>query len=297
MKKNTFNFLVLSGLLSSIIFSLLSCTFEITDKKRIADPDLISNESSAGIIVSLKNSNQDTLFVNIYRQDVTDYVNENVTINEPVLSVGIVFPYVKSNSTSNTTFVYEDNYVVTGHKYRYCARLYSEADGYTYTNWTPFFTAKSSLLAEQANFSYVFTQSTKFTYDDKAKCITVSGEIHNPTGLPEGTFEQLFTPALVFESSTGTKVFEIEKLENGSEIYLTSLLPLDFHNTDIKLIGVVGQRVFTTKEPKTNLVKTQKVVWTSLCPITLYDKNNLAISNNKIHLISEHGADGFDYSY
>ena len=107
----------------------------------------------------------------------------------------------------------------------------------------------------------------------------------------------MFTPALVFESSTGTKVFEIEKLENGSEIYLTSLLPLDFHNTDIKLIGVVGQRVFTTKEPKTNLVKTQKVVWTSLCPITLYDKNNLAISNNKIHLISEHGADGFDYSY
>lgn len=297
MKRNTFRFLILSGVLSSFLFSLLSCTFEISDKKRIADPDLISNESSAGIIVSLKNSNQDTLFVNIYRQDVTDYMNETANIDEPVLCVGIVFPYVKSNSTSNTTFVYEDNYVIAGHKYRYCARLYSDVDGYTYTNWTPFFTAKSSLLSDQAIFNYGITQTTKFTYNDLSKTITISGEIYKPTGLAEATYDEQFTPALVFESDAGTKVFEIEEFKDGSVIYLATLLPLEFHNKDIKLLGVVGQRAFTSKDPKTNVDKTQKVVWTGICPFPLYDKNNLEIPNNVIHLASEHGADGYDYSY
>ncbi|MBO4858598.1 MAG: hypothetical protein J5527_08790 [Treponema sp.] len=299
MKRNTFRFLILSGVLSSFLFSLLSCSFEITEKKRISDPDLTSTES--GITVTLKNNNQDTLYVNIYRQDVTEILNESSASSNPAPTeydcIGIVFPYEKSNSTSNATFVYEDNYIITGHKYRYSARLYSSTDGYTYTNWTPFFTAKNGLLASDSTFYYYTQAEHPFVYNEIAKTITVSGDIDKPTGLSEGTYEASFVPALVFQANDNRRVFQIESLDVNSVIYLSSLLPLDFHDADIKLIGIVGQRVFSEKAPKSDVTKTQKVIWTSLCPIKLYDRNNLEIPNNVIHLTSEHGDDGFDYSY
>ncbi len=301
MKRNTFRFFILSGVLSSFLFSLLSCSFEITEKKRISDPDLGSSETGAGIIVTLKNNNQDTLYVNIYRQDVTDIINESSASSNPDSSeydcIGIVFPYEKSNSTSNSTFVYEDNYVTAGRKYRYSARLYSSVDGYTYTNWTPFFTAKSGLLESNSSFYYYSQTEHPFIYDEVAKVITIAEEIDNPTGLPEGSYETSFSPALVFQSENDRRVFQIESLDVGSIIYLTTLLPLDFHDSDIKFIGIVGQRVFSEKLPKSEATKTERVVWTSLCPIKLYDKNSLEVPNNTIHLASEHGADGFDFSY
>ncbi len=299
MKRNTFRFFILSGVLSSFLFSLLSCSFEITEKKRISDPDLTSSE--AGITITLKNNNQDTLYVNIYRQDVTEILNESLASANPASTeydcIGIVFPYEKSNSTSNATFVYEDNYVIAGRKYRYCARLYSSVDGYTYTKWTPFFTAKNGLLGSDSTFYYYTQAEQSLVYNEISKTIKVAGEFDNPKGLPEGTYEASFTPAFVFQANESRRVFEIESLEVDSVIYLSSLLPLDFHDADIKFIGIVGQKVFSEKSPKDNTTKTQKVIWTTLCPVKLYDKNNLEIPNNVIHLASEHGADGFDFSY
>ena len=61
MEKKAFRIGILSGIMAGFLFSLISCTFEITEKKRIADPE--TNNTSNGITITLKNSNTDTLYV------------------------------------------------------------------------------------------------------------------------------------------------------------------------------------------------------------------------------------------
>ena len=295
MEKKAFRIGIFSGIMAGFLFSLISCTFEITEKKRITDPDVKS--ALKGFIVSLKNSSQDTLYVNFYRQDVTNIINENEEIDEPIVNIGIVFPYTKSNSTNNTTFTFEDNYVITGRKYRYCARLYSETEGYTYTNWTPIYRADTGIETETVRFYYGVPSTTKFIYDEPAKTITVSGNISNPNVDTNEVYERLFSPALVFESEKGQKIFQVESIADNSIIYLSNLLPADFQGIDIKFLGIVGQKTETYTIPKSDVTKTQRVVWTLLSPVPFYDKNNELVPDQIIRLNPEYGESGFDYSY
>lgn len=298
MEKKAFKIGIFSGIMAVFLFSLISCTFEITDKKRIADPDV--NITSKGILVSLKNSNSDTLHINIFRQDVTNLINDNGTSDEPVINIGIVFPYMKGNSTNNTTFVYEDTNVIKNRKYRYCARLYSEVDGYTYTNWTTTIKADNGIVSNTSRISYGIPQTTKFIYDKDAKIITISGDIVNPTGMDEGVFEENFTPAFVFASDKETRVFEVESIEDQSIIYLGSLLPVEFYNTNITFLGIIGQKVENYTILKTKETKIQRIIWTELSvvpPEAFVDKKGDAVPDKKVFLESEYGQSGYDYTF
>ena len=297
MKRITFRFLILSGVLSSIMFSLLSCSFEISEKKRINDPDI--KASSNGFIVTLKNSNQDTLYVNIFRQDVssTNLSNEPENSDDPITNLGIVFPYTKSNSTNNNTFTFEDNYVVIGRKYRYYARLYSETDGYTYTNWTQVYKAQTGLASGTSRFYYGIPSGTKFIYDAQAKNITINGSVSIPDMIEKAEYDRYFKPALVFESNKGARAFQIESVDNNTVIYLASLLPVDFQDTDIKFLGLIGQKIETYTLPNSDETKNQRIVWTKMSPpIAFCYTDGSTITNQTIHLKSEYGDSGFDYS-
>lgn len=298
MEKKAFKIGIFSGIMAVFLFSLISCTFEITDKKRIADPDVTN--TSKGITVTLKNSNSDTLHINIFRQDVTNLINDNGTSDEPVINIGIVFPYMKGNSTNNTTFVYEDTNVIKNRKYRYCARLYSEVDGYTYTNWTTTIKADNGIVSNTSRISYGIPQTTKFIYDKDAKIITISGDIVNPTGMDEGVFEENFTPAFVFASDKETRVFEVESIEDQSIIYLGSLLPVEFYNTNITFLGIIGQKVENYTILKTKETKIQRIIWTELSvvpPEAFVDKKGDAVPDKKVFLESEYGQSGYDYTF
>lgn len=296
MEKKAFRISVLSGILASFLFSLLGCTFEITEKRRIADPD--AQNLGNGIVISLKNSNSDTLYVNIFRQDVTNVLNLNNN-NNPEINIGVVFPYIKGNETNNTTFVYEDKNVIKGRKYRYCARLYSEADGYTYTNWTSSIKAENGRVSNTSRISYGLPQTTQFIYDKASKTITISGDIVIPTGMDEGEFSENYKPAFVFATDTQKRVFEVESIDDGSIIYLPGLLPADFHDVDIKFLGIIGQKIETYTIPKTKETKIQRIIWTEITSIpaeAFVDKNGEMIPNNKVFLQSEYGQSGFDYA-
>jgi hypothetical protein len=297
MEKKAFRIGILAGVLAGFLFSLSSCTFEITEKKRIADPDVIN--TSNGITITLKNSNSDTMHINIFRQDVTTVINENYT-DVPVINIGIVFPYLKGTSTNNTTFVYEDTNVIKNRKYRYCARLYNEGDGYTYTNWTSPIKATNGINSNTSRISYGIPQTAKFIYDSSAKTITISGNIVNPTGMEEGVFEETFKPAFVFASKDETRVFEIESIEDKSVVYLGTLLPYEFFDTKLTFLGIIGQRIDYYTILKTKETKIQGIIWTELTtvpPEAFVDKDGNSITNKEILLESEYGQSGYDYSF
>ena len=298
MEKKAFRIGILSGIMAGFLFSLISCTFEITEKKRIADPDL--SKASNGINVGLRNSNSDTLYVNIFRQDTTNVLDLDNN-DKPIINIGVLFPYVKGNSTNNNTFTFEDENVIKGHKYRYCARLYSEADGYTYTNWTTPFKAENGLTSDTSRISYGIPQSTKFVYDAAAKTITINGDITDPVGMED--FTNNYKPAFVFASDKETKVFEVESIDNGTIIYLSSLLPQEFHDVEIKFLGIVAQKVDSEIVSKTKETIIKRIVWTELSSLLndaqnrpFVDKRGDAIVNNKILLESQYGQSGYDYA-
>ena len=306
MEKKAFRIGILSGIMAVFLFSLSSCTFEITEKKRIADPDVIN--TSNGITITLKNSNSDTMHINIFRQDVTNLINDNGTSDEPVINIGIVFPYMKGkeNSTNNNTFTFEDENVIKGHKYRYCARLYSEADGYTYTNWTSPIKVINGITSETTRISYGVPQSTKFVYDAAAKTITINGNITNPVGFEDkGTdyFKNNYKPALVFSNNKETRVFEVESLENETVIYLSGLFPQDFHDVEVTFLGIIAQKVVSEIVPKTKETIIQRIIWTEITSLTnsgqnkpFVDKKGDAVEGNKIFLESQYGQSGYDYA-
>lgn len=289
MKKTLFKLFILFPLLASFSTSFLGCSFEILEKQLINRPDL--NNSSNGIDISLKNSSIDTLYVNIYRQDVTNFVDETKS-TEPIVNIGIIFA-----QENNSTFVYQDNYVIKGKKYRYRARLYSQNDGYTFTNWTEGFTATAGINEINTRMTYGIPSSTKFVYDEDEKKITVSGEIFKPNFLSEEDYDKSFLPALIFQTENGTTAFKIDNLNNNKVINLTSFLPLDFQNIDIKFLGIIGQKTELYKDKKTGEDKNQRIIWTEIAQIPLYNKNGILIENQTIKLQTQYGEDGFDYSY
>lgn len=283
MKKNFFNsfILIFSSLL---IFS--ACSFEITDTKRINAPDTWNSES--GISISLKNSMQDTLYVNIYRQDVTGCLNEN-SATTPIENIGIVFA-----TDNNATFLYEDIYIFKGHTYRYYARIFDKVDGYTKTNWTEGVLAEKGISDDSLKFSYQKPSIAKFTFDEVEKKLIVSGNILEPSGI--SNFSTDFSPALIFQSGDKIQALQVESIQNEAIIYLTSILPLDFFDVNIKLLGIVGQKV-ETYTPKGSTQKINKrVIWTPLTEIGIFGKDGFAIQNNTIKLQTQYGDSGFDYS-
>ena len=184
--------------------------------------------------------------------------------------------------------------------------MYSEADGYTYTNWTTPFKAENGLTSDTSRISYGIPQSTKFVYDAAAKTITINGDITDPVGMEDkgaNYFTNNYKPAFVFASDKETKVFEVESIDNGTIIYLSSLLPQEFHDVEIKFLGIVAQKVDSEIVSKTKETIIKRIVWTELSSLLndtqnrpFVDKRGDAIVNNKILLESQYGQSGYDYA-
>lgn len=287
MKNRHFFSLFLIGF--AVIF-LSNCSFiEISESNKLPCPDL--NTSDSGIVITLKNSINDIQYVNIYRQEITGFSDPEQS-NFPKESIGIVFPVKK-----NTTFVFEDTMIYKGHKYRYCARTFDKTNGYSETLWTEGIVAKNGANKELTSiFSYGITNGTKFLYNEIDKKIVIKGTINNPVSIDD--YESKFVPALIVSNSKSTQTFELESIADGTQIYLSSILPGDFFNTDITILGLVGQRKEEIATDNDGLIKvTQRIIWTQKADFTLIDsKSGLPISDNKIMLSEQHGETGYDYS-
>ena len=272
------------------IFAFATCQLvEITENAKITCPDLNQNPSGTGIIVTLKNSIQDIEYINVYRQEVTGYPNESDS-TFPIENIGLVFP-----SKNNTTFVYPDDYICKNKIYRYYVRLYDKQEGYTLSNWTAGMTPQNG-YNDPETLKYSKGTNTKLIYNSNDKKLTISGPIVAPSAIDN--FDEKFKPALVFSCENGTQaVTFISDTENqtpihdGNEIHLLEILPSNFFNTDLEIKGLVAQ--FEKFGDDDDL---QRVVWTELLSIPVYDTDDRQIADNKIVIEVKYGAQGYDYS-
>ena len=272
------------------LFTFSTCQLvEISESAKITCPDLKKSDSQ-GIIVSLKNSIQDIDYVNIYRQEVNELSTDSNS-NGPIENIGLLFPI-----GNNTTFVYEDKYVFKNKTYRYYARLYDKQEGYTLTNWTSGIKPDKGIEGNSSNtITYSIGTTAKLIYNSLDKKLTISGSIVPPNSIEN--FENKFKPALVFSSSAGTQAISFvsdteneSPIHNGNEIHLLEILPSTFFNTDLEIKGIVAQYEEIDND------ELQRVIWTELKSIPVYDTDNRRIENNKIVIEVKYGAQGYDFS-
>ena len=274
--------------LSLLSFSVLffSCDFEITDGK-ITRPDIEPTASGYDIIPSIENSR--TTNITIYRRDVTSSSN---VIEQ---CIGMVIP--SSYDSDNTSYAIEDTHTIIDKYYQYSARYtVTKNDGtttYYFTDWTTKFKAEAGLANTVTYDDLVYdVSSTTFTYDSTAMTITIGGS--DPTEPAEiADFSTNYTPALAAEIEDSRRYFTLDSVDSGTVISLLTLFPEDFYGTDVKILGIVGQKLEKETDSEGEEY-TKKVRWTDISEISLLNTSGTAIENNTIQLSTEYGDAGYD---
>lgn len=282
--KNRLSFIAM--VLSSLILFSNCSLVDITDESKINAPDV--NQSVGGLTITLKNSFQDVMYINIFRQDITGCVSESQYV-EPIENIGVVFPV-----NNNTTFVYEDSTIFQGNTYRYYARICDKVEGYFNTEWTDGIKVINGLEpGATKSVVYGVSSASQFNYYPEEKKLVFTGILTNPNAI--SNFEAEYKPALILTNKTVTQAVKLEELVNGTNIYLTNILPFEFYNSEIQVLGIVAQ-----KEEKVEVAegkhKVKRVIWTGIKPIPVFDEMNYPLTDNIIDFRLEYSDSGYDYS-
>ncbi len=266
---------------TTIIFALLiiSCDITVQDQDYLDKPDV--EESSSGLFVSIPRFSKETRYINLYRKDVTQSTEQEAT----VVNIGLIFP--SSYSADTKTFAYEDLNVRANHKYQYMAR-YCEPDNYYYTFWSDEKTLPVTKGFSDAIITKYITSGAEFIFNPEEKTLTVNGLI-TPPNLPN--YDTDWVPVLAVKSAEATQVFTIESLADQAVINLSSVLSPDFYNTDITIIGLLGQKTIMTESASASTNKEKIIMWTESTPIKIR-----GYSAGVIKITSDSGSTGYDFS-
>ncbi|MCR4741907.1 MAG: hypothetical protein K5866_03430 [Treponema sp.] len=268
-------FLLLCG---SLFFS---CHFNWESEENENRPD-IDNTSTASIKVTLQKLSSDTKYINIYRKDSAE---------DTYYAIGIVYP--AGFDSNNTSYLFEDFYVLKDHKYSYMAR-YTNEDGSVYTtNWTDSYTYSASSGADSYSVYKYSISDTKITFDDtdnslKFQAISGSISVTAPSGISD--FSTNFVPALVIATSSKAQTFELTNtiITTSEKINLRGLLPEGFYDEDLSIVGLLGQRTEKNSDDEV-----MRVYWTLPTSVPVY-KGSSTIETFSVS--SEIGDGGLDYS-
>ena len=109
-----------------------------------------------------------------------------------------------------------------------------------------------------------------------------------PTFISEAEYDVQYVPALVLQANGKVQTF---KVADTTDIQLKTIIPNDFFDTEITLLGIVGQHVDYVEGSTTEL---KQIIWTSLAPVKVKDsKTNEYVATFTV--AREHGEDGYDY--
>lgn len=278
MKKNNISlFILAAALVSSILLStLIGCKFDLSESKFLQRPDIeVKNDF---IIIRGPYVNSDTKYINIYRQDVTE--------NSDIERIAVLFP--KGFDKDNQTYIYFDYNIFYSHEYRYYVRFVEENGSKNRTEWTD----KKNNTATTKNFgacSYAYTvpNDAIYTYDGTEMTLKLpAGKTFTEPDAIDDYSE--YKPALVFQRGEIIQTYEVNDFEN---VALKSLLPKEYLYTDVKLLGIVGQRKVYSEGTDPEL---QFITWTELTPITI--KNDAGNVITSFRLEPAYGDNGFDYT-
>ena len=278
MKKNT----ILIGIIFSISLFFISCKLDVKPENTLHRPDVVVEDS--GILVRGTYTSSDIQYINVFRKDITN--------NENPINIGIIFP--SGFDAEDKTFYFLDKTAQDGNKYVYFCRYYEGKFGYYQTEDSKEIIAPAGGSPITLNVD----SGTKLIYSDVGKILSLDGT--DPTFSPLGTDAYDF--ALVATNGKETQCFYLankdwkakdknDTLVSTKEWNLQVLFPESFLNTEIQILGLVGQRKEINADDKV-----QHIFWTPLVSIPVEDENH-TIQDNKFYVNIPKGTNGIDYGY
>lgn len=278
MKKNT----ILIGIIFSISLFFISCKLDVKPENTLHRPDVVVVEGPA-ILVRGTYTSSDIQYINVFRKDITN--------NENPINIGIIFP--SGFDAEDKTFYFLDKTAIDGNKYVYFCRYYEGKFGYYQTEDSKEIIAPTGGSPITLNIS-----GTKLIYSDVGKILSLDGT--DPTLSPSGTDNYDF--ALVATNGKETQCFYLANkdweakdkdgtLVSTKQWNLQVLFPESFLNTEIEILGLVGQKKEINADEKV-----QHIFWTPLVSIDV-DNDNHTIHDNKFYVNIPKGTNGIDYGY
>lgn len=281
MKKNIrlSVFLFLIGILAT------ACNISVEDEFKLASPTCDVDAGNC-VSISIKKSDSDTKYINLYRQDVSNS-------NHPgeIECVGIIYPQALSEETAVNQF--KDFLVMKGHSYKYYARLY-DGSNYTKTSWSNEvkIPAASQCYNDNTDLAYN-TVNANFNIETTTYTMTVEGNVTDPA---INNFSTEYKPAIIVKSSNKTQTFLLNSVAEGTVIPLRSILSSYFLDTDITIVGICGQKTETDNsnleiDPSNRTIR--RISWTPSSEIKVHINGT---NRNTINIPTAADSTGADYS-
>lgn len=278
MKKNT----IIIGIIFSISLFFISCKLDVKPENTLHRPDV--EVQNSGILVTGTYTSSDIQYINVFRKDITN--------NENPINIGIIFP--SGFNAEDKTFYFIDETATEGHKYVYFCRYYEGKFGYYQTEYSE----EKIAPAGSSPITLSVDPAFKLSYSDVGKILSLDGT--DPTLSQSGTDAYDF--ALVATNGNETQCFYLANKEwkaedkdgtlvSTKQWNLQVLFPESFLNTEIEILGLVGQKKEINADDKV-----QHIFWTPLVSIPV-DNDNHTIQDNKFYVNIPKGTNGIDYGY
>ena len=277
MKKTELSLLIclfLTGILLS------GCKFNLSDSKYLTRPDVLEKGDHFQIIAPYISTNTES--ITIYRQNVHDRTDTAIE------RVAVIFPKGIEDKTDQTLH-YDDERVLVSQEYRYYLRFTDKNGTRNRTEWSEKKVLTSGGASSANQLAYTVT--VEYTYNPETMILSLpSGSDFSAPGDAVIKDITAYKPALVLQQGEIIQVFEVPG-NDTTHVNLKSLLPENFLYTDVKLLGIVGQKTETnSKNPEI----TKCISWTNLTPITV--KNSAGNTLESFKLEPEYGTAGHDYT-
>ena len=278
MKKNT----IIIGIIFSISLFFISCKLDVKPENTLHRPDV--EVQNSGILVTGTYTSSDIQYINVFRKDITN--------NENPINIGIIFP--SGFNAENKAFSFTDTTATEGNKYVYFCRYYEGKFGYYQTEYSE----EKIAPAGSSPITLSVDPAFKLSYSDVGKILSLDGT--DPTLSQSGTDAYDF--ALVATNGNETQCFYLANKEwkaedkdgtlvSTKQWNLQVLFPESFLNTEIEILGLVGQKKVINEDDKV-----QRIFWTPLVSIPVEDANH-TIHDNKFYVNIPKGTNGIDYGY
>ncbi len=285
MKKGT-SFILLFAAILGITFS--SCKLKVEDENLYDKPAVSITKDQVTVVIS--RVSVDTKYINIYRRDKQ---------NDEVYNIGILF-HPEALLEDNKNYIYVDSLVKENHSYDYRVR-YRINDEYFYSEWSNKIevTSENNAYEESVNLTYQANGAT-LIYEKTDFTLKIDGNMTAPD-FPEFSTEN-YKPMLIFKSDKLTQAFEIASIADDTIIELRGLLPSEFLDTNISILGIVAQKIIYDDDTfeddadgdgiEDNKKAKKTIVWSEPTELDLIG----AGSSKTIYIPSQSGTAGLDYS-
>ena len=282
MKKTYISHFIVLTLFAALFMSvfLTGCDFNLGENKYLDRPDVTVDGNR--FLITGSYISKTTTSITIYRQNVRD-------TGKPIERVAVLFPDGDEDK-KNQTYKYFDERIIVNQEYRYYVRFTDKNGERNRTEWSDKKTARVG--AASAALLTFNVNNNNYRFDEANMTLNLPENVtFTPPESTCITDISAYKPALVFQNGDIIQTFELPGTSpaNTNRVSLRELLPQEFFNTDIVLLGIVGQK---TEKNSSNVLKS--VSWTNIAPIKVTTPEGRALSSIRLNL--EFGQAGIDYS-